>query len=96
MVPTERLELSRPKSQPPQGCVSTNSTTTAFITAIILSVVLSLILIRLYFYVNYLGISSVPAGAFGVAALAGATFALLTILAAFALTTLPLTLWLDI
>ena len=29
MVPTERLELSRPKSQPPQGCVSTNSTTTA-------------------------------------------------------------------
>ena len=29
LVPTERLELSRPKSQPPQGCVSTNSTTTA-------------------------------------------------------------------
>ena len=31
LVPTERLELSRPKSQPPQGCVSTNSTTTATI-----------------------------------------------------------------
>ena len=38
LVPTERLELSRPKSQPPQGCVSTNSTTTAiFRLTIILS-----------------------------------------------------------
>ena len=29
MVRMERLELSRPKPQPPQGCVSTNSTTSA-------------------------------------------------------------------
>lgn len=29
LVPAKRLELLRPKSQPPQGCVSTNSTTSA-------------------------------------------------------------------
>ena len=60
MVPSERLELSRLSSLPPQGSVSTNSTTTAKLYCHASLEYLELLMARLTQLVQYYQLIALP------------------------------------